>query len=105
MERAINESYYEIFVKYVWRRDEFRSYISRRASIMLQNGFVRAGVSPICQVGLVCSSDKMSTESMEEKEEFSDVTLVYNSAHEIEARCIVLGEQRRREMEERGNKK
>ena len=47
MERAINESYYEIFVKYVWRRDEFRSYISRRVSIMLQNGFVRAGGSPI----------------------------------------------------------
>ena len=47
----LNESYYEIFVKYVWRRDEFRSYISRRSSIMLQNGFVCAGVSPIFKSG------------------------------------------------------
>ena len=48
---SMNESYYEIFVKYFWRRDEFRSYISRRPSIMLQNGFVRAGVSPIFKSG------------------------------------------------------
>ena len=48
---AINESSYEIFVKYFWRLDEFRSYTSRRLPIMLQNCFVRAGFSSIFKSG------------------------------------------------------
>jgi hypothetical protein len=45
------------------RRDEFFGYITRRFSRYPQNGFVRAGVSLICNlVGL--SMDGMSTEEL-----------------------------------------
>ena len=45
----------------IWRRDDIFGYINRCVSIDPQIGFIRAGVSPICnRVGF--SMDRMSTE-------------------------------------------
>ena len=53
------------------------------------------------------SMDRMSTEEYGGERRSLVMSLWYMIvAHEIEARCIVLGEQKRREMRtERGNKK
>ena len=60
------------------RRDEFFGYITRRFSRYPQNGFVRAGVSLICNRGWVqCGRNEHRVGvRMREDNEFADVTLV-----------------------------
>ena len=62
------------------------SYINRRVSIKLQNGFVRGGVSSNFKVGLASLRMEWAQRSLEEKQELADVTLVLEDACKKESR-------------------